>query len=95
MLATERTALAAYDASLDGLDGRAAGLRGTATAAALERVRADFAHIVLRADVGLIDSAFTRKQAETERISALQKARAAELTDLTQAYADLTKDEQP
>ena len=77
------------------MDARASSLRGGATADALEHVRADIGHIVLRSDVGIIDAAFSRKQGETETISALQRARAAELTDLTQAYADLTKDEQP
>ncbi|MBM4281657.1 MAG: hypothetical protein FJ137_13160 [Deltaproteobacteria bacterium] len=95
MLSAERDALAAYDRALAGLDSRAAALRSGATADALEHVREDVGSIVLRGDVGLIDSAFSRKQAETEMIGALQRARAAELTDLTQAYADLTKDEQP
>jgi hypothetical protein len=94
-LAAERTALASYEAGLASLDARASSLRGGATADALEHVRADIGHIVLRSDVGIIDAAFSRKQGETETISALQRARAAELTDLTQAYADLTKDEQP
>jgi hypothetical protein len=95
MLAAERVSLATYEAGLASLDARASELRGGATADALEHVRADIGHIVLRSDVGLIDAAFSRKQAETETISALQRARAAELTDLTQAYADLTKDDQP
>ncbi len=95
MLAKERDSLAAYERALDAIDSRAASLRNAATADALEHVRADVGGIVLRGDVGLIDAAFSRKQAETELIGALQRARAAELTDLTQAYADLTKDEQP
>lgn len=95
ILAAEREALSTYGRSLDDVDNRAAGLRASATAVALERVRRDLTRIVLRADVGVIDGAFGRKQTETEQISALQKARAAELTDLTQAYADLTRDELP
>ncbi len=95
MLAAERRSLDQYDASLATLEAKASGMRGSATAAALTHVREEIADVVLRADVGLIDSAFTRKQAETEKISSLRKARAAALTDLTQAYADLTKDESP
>ena len=95
MIAEERTSLAGYAGTLAEIDLRAAGLRDAATAVALERVRSELTGIVLRADVGVVDTAFGRKQAETERISALQKARAAELTDLTQAYADLTRDELP
>jgi hypothetical protein len=95
MLASERMALDTYEKTLSDIDGRAAALRSGATADALEHVRNDIGLIVLRGDVGLVDSAFSRKQAETETIGALQRARATELTDLTQAYADLTKDEQP
>ncbi|MDP2345246.1 MAG: hypothetical protein Q8O67_30155 [Deltaproteobacteria bacterium] len=95
MLAAEREALATYSRTLADVDVRAASLRDGATALALERVRSDLSRIVLRADVGVVDTSFGRKQAETEHISALQKARAAELTDLTQAYADLTRDELP
>ncbi len=95
MIAAERESLATYSRSLADVDARAAGLRDGATAAALERVRADLSRTVLRADVGIVDTSFGRKQAETEHIGALQKGRAAELTDLTQAYADLTRDELP
>lgn len=95
VLAAEREALATYDRVLADIDGRAALLRDAATAVALERVREELTRIVVRADVGIIDTAFGRKQQETDQISALQKGRAAELTDLTQAYADLTRDELP
>ncbi len=95
LLAAEREALATYGRTLADIDSRAASLRDGATAVALERVRHDLSRIVLRADVGIVDTAFGRKQTETEHIGALTKARAAELTDLTQAYADLTRDELP
>ena len=94
-IAEERTALARDREALNALDQQAAGLRDAATGVALDRVRRDIAHIVLRADVGTIDTAFARKQSETEQIGALERARAAELTDLTQAYADLTRDDLP
>ncbi len=91
----EREAITAYRAALVGIDGQAASLREQATSVALDRVRREISEIVLRADVGTIDTAFARKQKETEHIGALQRARALELTDLTQAYADLTRDELP
>ena len=94
-IAEERAALSRDREVLGALDLQAAGLRDAATGVALDRVRRDIAGIVLRADVGTIDTAFARKQAETEHIGALERARAAELTDLTQAYADLTRDELP
>ena len=95
ILATEQEALAAYEGALADIDTRAAGLRDIATMDALTRVRHDLSRTVLRADVGIVDTAFARKQAETEHIGQLQRARSAELTELTQAYADLTKDELP
>ena len=95
ILATERASLTEYQSKLDGIDARATGLRSAATGVALGRVREDVAAIVLRADVGIIDTAFARKQSETDQINGLQRARAVELTDLTQAYADLTRDELP
>jgi hypothetical protein len=95
LLSTERQALNAYRGSLEGIEANAGDLRGQATAVALERVRREVSRIVLRGDVGIIDTAFARKQAETETISSLQRARALELTDLTQGYADLTRDELP
>jgi hypothetical protein len=95
MLGTEREALEAWRRTLEGIEANAGDLRGQATSVALERVRREVSRIVLRADVGVIDTAFARKQAETEAIGSLQRARALELTDLTQAYADLTRDELP
>lgn len=95
LLDTERQALEAYRLSLSGIEATAGDLRGQATTVALERVRREVSRIVLRADVGIIDTAFARKQAETEAIGSLQRARALELTELTQAYADLTRDELP
>ena len=95
ILATERASLTEYQSKLNGIDAHATDLRSAATGVALERVRQDVAAIVLRADVGIIDTAFARKQSETDQINGLQRARAIELTDLTQAYADLTRDELP
>lgn len=95
LLATEKDALTIYVSALGDIDTRAAAVRDTATTIALEKVRWELNRIVLRADVGIVDTSFARKQAETEKIGQMQRARAAELTDLTQAYADLTKDEAP
>jgi tetratricopeptide (TPR) repeat protein len=95
LLAAQKEAIAAYTTSLGDIDARATAVRDRATTLALDKVRYELNRIVLRADVGVVDTSFARKQAETEKIGQLQKARAAELTDLTQAYADLTKDEAP
>jgi tetratricopeptide (TPR) repeat protein len=95
LLAAQKEAISTFTSALGDIDGRAAAVRDKATTIALEKVRYELNRIVLRADVGIVDTSFARKQAETEKIGQLQRARAAELTDLTQAYADLTKDEVP
>ena len=95
LLMAEKDALSTYVGSLGEIDKRAATVRDKATTIALDKVRYELSRIVLRADVGIVDTSFARKQAETEKIGQLQRAKAAELTDLTQAYADLTKDEAP
>ncbi len=95
LLAAEKEALVTYVTALGDVDTRAAAVRDTATAIALDKVSVDLKRIILRADVGVIDTSFARKQAETEKIAQLQHSKAAELTDLTQAFADLTKDEAP
>lgn len=95
LLAAQREALASYTTVLGDIDTRAASLREHATSIALEKVRSELSRIVLRADVGVIDVAFARKQQETETISQAQRKSAEELTDLGQAYADLTQDEAP
>lgn len=95
LLAGQKDAIATYTSALGDIDSRATAVRDYATTLALDKVRYELNRIVLRADVGIVDTSFARKQAETEKIGQLQRARAAELTDLTQAYADLTKDEAP
>ena len=67
-------------------------VRDRATETALQRVREDLSQVILRADVGVVDTAFARKQAETEELGRLRRSKASELTDITRAYTDLTKD---
>lgn len=59
----------------------------------LDTVSDDFARIVLRADVGVADTAFQAKQLETRALGRLQRAQAQELTELNRAYAELVQDE--
>jgi tetratricopeptide (TPR) repeat protein len=89
----ERDNLAGYERRNEIVGAQAELFRDRATSIALEHVRDVLDQIVVRADVGVVDVAWQRKQAETNKIGDLQRAKAAELTDLNQAYADLTKDE--
>ncbi|MFZ9886451.1 MAG: hypothetical protein ACO3JL_03020 [Myxococcota bacterium] len=89
----ERATVRGYADALEAVDRSAVAVRDALTRTTLEHVRSELHEIVVRADVGLIDTAFARKQVETEKIGRLQRQKAAELTDLNQAYADLTRDE--
>jgi hypothetical protein len=93
VLAAERVVVAKELDEVTRVDQEASRVRDRATTLALEKVRRDLNQIVVRADVGLVDVAFARKQQETEKIGKLQRAKAGELTDLNQAFADLQKDE--
>jgi DNA repair exonuclease SbcCD ATPase subunit len=93
VLDVERNNLEAYALRIEAVNSEAAAFRDAATAIALEHVRSVLDQIVVRADVGLIDVAWAKKNRETQKIGQLQRAKAAELTDLNQAYADLTRDE--
>ncbi len=92
-LAAERALLVRAAHDLHDVDVAAAGIRDQATTLALEQVRRDLAGIVVRADVGLMDVAFARKQDDTDEIGKLQRMKAHDLADLNQAYADLQRDE--
>lgn len=89
----ERARVRSYADAIENIDRSAVAVRDALTRTTLEHVRSELHEIVVRADVGLIDTAFARKQVETEKIGRLQRQKAAELTDLNQAYADLTRDE--
>jgi TolA-binding protein len=92
-LAEIRTDLSDAAQKISTLSTDAQSIRDAATRIALDHVRAEVQDIVVRADVGLIDVAFARKQRETEKIGRLQRQKSEELTQLNQAYADLTSDE--
>lgn len=89
----ERASVRGYTHAIDTVERSAVAVRDALTRTTLEHMRSELHEIVVRADVGLVDTAFARKQVETETIGRLQRRRAADLTDLNQAYADLTRDE--
>lgn len=92
-LIDERENLRRYAEAVGVINTDAEVIRDAATRIALDHVRAEVHDIVVRADVGIIDVAFARKQRETEKIGRLQRQKSEELTQLNQAYADLTQDE--
>lgn len=90
---SERENMKAYKSQVEVVNAQASAYRDRATAIALDAVREELNNVVVRADVGVVDVAFRRKQLQTERISKLRRQQAAELTDLNQAFADLQRDE--
>ena len=65
----------------------------TAVSLALGQVIDDFDNIIVRADIGLADTSFQKKQVHTREIGKLQQAKSEELSNLNQIYMDLQGDE--
>jgi hypothetical protein len=57
-------------------------------------VRRDFYDLVLRADVGLNDVAWTRKRDRLDRIQQLSKQQVEELKELEQQFRPALKEEE-
>jgi hypothetical protein len=58
----------------------------------LESVSQQFRDLVLRADVGIIDVAWARKQVETEKVNDLIKEQRERTQELEEEFADVLKD---
>jgi hypothetical protein len=56
------------------------------------RVRRQFYDLVLKADVGVVDSAFTKKQAQTTSIQKVASQKEEELRALDQDFQPVLKD---
>ena len=56
------------------------------------RVRQQFYDLVLKADVGVVDVAFTRKQDKTEDIQKLSQQKDRELKALDEEFKEVLKD---
>jgi len=92
-LSAERTELAAEEAALDGAQADARELVGRIAYRALSDVRAQFYALVLKADVGVVDVAWSRKRARLDRIQQLSMQKAAELEQLDREYRALGREQ--
>jgi hypothetical protein len=93
-LSAERLALAAQGVTLDGVQASAKDLVGRIAVRALQDVRAQFYGLVLKADVGVVDVAWSRKRVRLEKIQQLSMQQASELDQLEREYRALTREQE-
>jgi tetratricopeptide (TPR) repeat protein len=95
VVAEERRRLDRYAEGLESHTSDAGTMAAEAARLAVEHVLADIDEIVIKGDVGIVDTAFQRKHTETKLIGEYEQAKARELTDLNRAYADLEREGTP
>jgi tetratricopeptide (TPR) repeat protein len=93
-LASERDAIAAQEVALDGIQATTKDVVGQIAVRALNQVRAQFYALVLKADVGVVDVAWSRKRVRLEKIQQLSMQKASELDQLEREYRALTREQE-
>ncbi|MFO0582939.1 MAG: tetratricopeptide repeat protein [Anaeromyxobacter sp.] len=91
-VAFERSVLDEQVSSLDGVQVDAKDLVGRIAFRAFGEVRGQFYRLVLKADVGLIDVAWTRKRERLDKIQELSKQKGEELQRLDRDYRALLRE---
>jgi len=89
----EKRKLAKYQKRVARMNDKASDTAQNAVQLALGQVISDFDNIIVRADIGLADTSFQKKQVHTREIGKLQQAKSEELSNLNQIYMDLQGDE--
>ena len=88
----EAKLLDGYRKDVGNVSGDAQQLVGRMAYDSFRRVRRQFYDLVLKADVGVVDSAFTRKQAQTTSIQKVASQKEEELRALDQDFQPVLKD---
>ncbi len=88
----EQQLLRGYGQEVDSASGNARNLVGRIAYESIQRVRQQFYNVVLKADVGLVDVAFTRKQDQTEEIQKLAAQKDRELNSLEEDFKEVLQD---
>jgi hypothetical protein len=88
----EQRLLESYDGEVAQVQGNARQLVGRIAYDSIQRVRQQFYELVLKADVGMVDVAFTRKQDKTSEIQKLSAEKDRELRVLDEEFKDIVKD---
>ncbi len=93
-VASERDAIAGQEVALDGIQGATKDLVGQIAIRALTEVRAQFYALVLKADVGVVDVAWSRKRVRLDKIQQLSMQKASEVEQLEREYRALTREQE-
>jgi TolA-binding protein len=88
----EQQLLRGYDEEVASISGHARNLVGRIAYESFQKVRQQFYDLVLKADVGLVDVAFTRKQDKTTEIQKLSAQQGEELRALEKEFEEVLKD---
>jgi tetratricopeptide (TPR) repeat protein len=91
-VAVEVNKLAEYETEHGTLAGETELLLGPIATRTLDAVGEQFRSLVLRADVGIIDVAWARKQAETDKVNTLIKEQRDRTQELEEEFSDVLKD---
>jgi hypothetical protein len=91
-IAAERVALAGEEGALDGVLQGARDVLGQIAARSIADVRGMFYRIVLKADVGIVDVAWSRKRARLEKIQALAVQKDEEVQQLDREFRSLARE---
>ncbi len=89
---SEQALLSGYGAEVASTSTQAKGLVGRIAFDSFKRVRQSFYDLVLKADVGVVDVAFTRKQDKTQEIQKLAQQKDRELKQLDDEFREVLKD---
>jgi hypothetical protein len=81
-VAEERVAIAAHDGALDGVQAGSRDLVAAIALRSMTEVRAQLHRLVLKADLGIVDVAWSRKRQRLEKIQQLAVQKSAELEQL-------------
>jgi TolA-binding protein len=92
MVVAEQALLTGYGDEVASTSTQAKGLVGRIAFDSFRRVRQSFYDLVLKADVGVVDVAFTRKQDKTQEIQKLAQQKDRELKQLDEEFKEVLKD---
>jgi tetratricopeptide (TPR) repeat protein len=92
LIASERAGLLAQQEQLASIAGEAKDIIGRIAFHSFSAVRAQFYRLVLKADVGIVDVAWSRKRDRVERIQQISQQKAVELEALDRDYKRVSRE---
>ena len=91
-VAEQKVALAGHGGTLDGVQAVSKDLLGQIAVRSIAEVRAQFYRLVLKADVGIVDVAWSRKRQRLDKIQQLAVQKDAEVDQLDREYRALLRE---